>query len=40
MSTRIGHERGLLCRRMDVVVVGELGEREEFVPIILSLIDE
>ena len=40
MTSGVGHERGLLGGQVNTVVVHELCKREEFVPIVLSFIDE
>jgi hypothetical protein len=40
ISASIDHEQSLLSGWVDVVVISELSEGEELVPIILSLIDE
>ena len=40
VSAGIKQERGLLCGRVDMVVVGELCERKEVIPVILSFSDE
>ena len=40
VSPRIKHEWGLLSRRVYVVVVLELGKWQQFLPVILSLVDK
>ena len=40
MTAAVEHEGGLLRGRVDVVVVRELAQGEEFVPVILSLVHE
>ena len=40
VSAGIEQERGLLSGRVDMVVVGELRERKEVIPVILSFSDE
>jgi hypothetical protein len=38
VSASIYHERGLLCQRVDVVVVCKLTQGEELVPVVLALV--
>src|SRR5882724_8448391 len=38
MLPGVEHEWGGVCRSMDPIIVGELGYRQSFVPIILALI--
>src|ERR1700675_3810841 len=40
VTSGIGHEWGLLGGRVDAVVVHELRKGEEFVPVVLSFVDE
>ena len=39
-ATRVGHERDLLSRGVDVVVVRELGSREKLIPVVLLVVGE
>ena len=40
VTSGVSHEWGLLGGRVDAVVVHELREGEEFVPVVLSFMDE
>ena len=40
VSAGVEQERSLLCGRVDMVVVGELCEQKEVIPVILSFPDE
>ena len=40
VTAAVEHERGLLRGRVDVVVVREFAQGEEFIPVILSLVHE